>query len=51
MVGTPLSVDVTLALGETTDVVNVEATAAQVQTESATIGNVVSEKAIKRKNW
>uniref|UniRef100_Q029C2 TonB-dependent receptor, plug n=1 Tax=Solibacter usitatus (strain Ellin6076) TaxID=234267 RepID=Q029C2_SOLUE len=47
VVGTPLAVDVSLAIGETTDVVNVEATAAQVQTESATIGNVVSEKAIK----
>ncbi|MCU1237901.1 MAG: TonB-dependent receptor, plug, partial [Candidatus Solibacter sp.] len=47
VVGTPLAVDVVLSIGETTDVINVEATSAQVQTESATIGNVVSEKAIK----
>ncbi|MDP8979508.1 MAG: carboxypeptidase-like regulatory domain-containing protein [Acidobacteriota bacterium] len=47
VVGTPLTVDLTLGVGETTEVVNVEATTAQVQTENASIGNVVSEKAIK----
>ena len=47
VVGTPLTVDVTLAIGETSEVVNVEAAAVRVQTENATIGNVVSEKAIK----
>ena len=47
VVGTPLTVDLTLGVGETSEVVNVEASAAQLQTENATIGNVVSEKAIK----
>jgi hypothetical protein len=47
VVGTPLTVDMTLGVGETTDILNVEASAAPVQTENATIGNVVSEKAIK----
>src|SRR5215469_14451685 len=40
VVGTPLTVDLTLGIGETTEVVNVAATAATVQTENATIGNV-----------
>ncbi|HEV2688962.1 MAG TPA: carboxypeptidase regulatory-like domain-containing protein, partial [Bryobacteraceae bacterium] len=47
VVGTPLTVDVTLAVGEASEVVSVEAAAVQVQTENASIGNVVSEKAIK----
>ena len=47
VVGTPLTVDLTLGVGETTEVVNVEAQVAQIQTENASIGNVVSEKAIK----
>src|SRR5215467_1658216 len=47
VVGTPLTVDMTLGIGETTETVNVAAAAATVQTENATIGNVVSEKAIK----
>src|ERR1051326_4643689 len=47
VVGTPLTVDLTLAVGEASEVVGVEAAAVQVQTENASIGNVVSEKAIK----
>ncbi len=47
VVGTPLTVDVTLGVGETTEILTVEASAAPIQTENATIGNVVSEKAIK----
>ena len=47
VVGTPLTVDLTLEVGLAAEVVNVESTAVAVQTENATIGNVVSEKAIK----
>ena len=47
VVGTPLTVDLTLAVGEASEVVSVEASAVPLQTENATIGNVVSEKAIK----
>jgi carboxypeptidase family protein/TonB-dependent receptor-like protein len=47
VVGTPLTVDMMLGVGETTEILNVEATAVPIQTENATIGNVVSEKAIK----
>jgi hypothetical protein len=47
VVGTPLTIDVTLGVGETTEILNVEATAAAIQTENASIGNVVSEKAIR----
>lgn len=47
VVGTPLTVDLTLGVGETSEIVNVEASMAQIQTENATIGNVVNEKAIK----
>src|SRR5438874_8531932 len=47
VVGTPLTVDVTLEVGQAAEVVNVEASAVTVQTENAAIGNVVSEKAIK----
>src|ERR1051326_8398730 len=47
VVGTPLTVDLTLAVGEASEVVSVEAAAVQVQTENASIANVVSEKAIK----
>src|SRR5437762_3854734 len=47
VVGTPLTVHVTLTVGEATETVNVEGTAMAVQTENATIGNVVVAKAIK----
>jgi hypothetical protein len=47
VVGTPLAVDMTLSVGETTEILNVEASGVAVQTETATIGNVVSSKAIK----
>lgn len=41
---TPLAVDVTLEIGQLSDVVSVESTAEQVQTANATIGNVVTSK-------
>src|SRR5262249_37748959 len=47
VVGTPLGVDLTLEIGQSTETVTVESTGAQLQTESATVGNVVNEKAIK----
>jgi hypothetical protein len=47
VVGTPLVVDLGLEVGQATDTVTVEATAAQLQAETATVGNVVGEKAIK----
>src|SRR5258708_1374581 len=47
VVGTPLTVDVALEVGRAADIVNVESSAAPIQTETATVGNVVSEKAIK----
>src|SRR5438874_5724399 len=46
VVNTPLTVDISLEIGETTDVVNVEAQAETLQTSNAVIGNVVSQKAI-----
>lgn len=45
VVNTPLALDVTLEVGQLKDVVTVEASAEQLQTASATIGNVVSSKA------
>jgi hypothetical protein len=45
-VNTPLSVDLTLAAGEVSKVVTVQAGAEQLQTSNATIGNVVEQKAI-----
>jgi len=47
VVGIPLTIDLTLAPGDVTEIVNVEASAAPIQTENAAIGNVVSEKAIR----
>lgn len=44
-VNTPLTVDVTLELGQLSDVVSVEGTAEAIQTANATIGNVVTSKA------
>jgi hypothetical protein len=46
VVNTPLTVDMALEVGELADVVNVEATAEALQLSNATIGNVVSQKAI-----
>jgi hypothetical protein len=46
VVNTPLTVDVALELGETSETVTVEASAEQLQTSNAAIGNVVSQKAI-----
>ena len=46
VVNTPLTVDVALEVGEIADVVRVEATAEALQLSNATIGNVVSQKAI-----
>lgn len=45
-VGSPISVNLTLQLGETSETVDVQATAEQLQTSSAAIGNVVERKAI-----
>jgi hypothetical protein len=47
VVNTPLTVDLTLEVGQATETVNVESTAVQLQTENAAVGNVVTEKAIK----
>jgi len=46
VVNTPLTVDISLEVGSATEVVNVEASAAALQVENATVGNVVSQKAI-----
>ncbi len=43
-VGSPLSVDVTLEVGQLKDVVSVEGQADQIQTSNATLGNVVTSK-------
>ncbi|PYS37826.1 MAG: TonB-dependent receptor [Acidobacteria bacterium] len=45
VVNTPLSVDVTLEIGQITEIVSVEAEVATLQTTNATIGNVVTSKA------
>src|SRR5712671_5957941 len=45
-IDTPLNLEITLQVGETSDVVNVEASAERLQTSNSTVGNVVSEKAI-----
>ena len=47
-VNTPLDVNVTLATGEVSEVVTVQAGAEQLQTANATIGNVVEHKAIEQ---
>jgi len=46
VVNTPLTVDVSLEVGSATDIVNVEANAEALQVEDATVGNVISQKAI-----
>lgn len=45
-VATPLNTDITLEIGDLTETVNVQATAETVQTNTATIGNVVDQKSI-----
>ena len=45
-VGEPLTVDVTLEVGQVSEVVTVQGGAEQLQTANATIGNVVEQKAI-----
>src|SRR6266851_2333280 len=45
-VDTPLTVDIALQVGETSDVVNVEASAEKLQTNNSTMGNVVTEKSV-----
>jgi Carboxypeptidase regulatory-like domain/TonB-dependent Receptor Plug Domain len=45
-VNTPLTADMTLAAGEVSEVVTVQAGAEQLQTSNAVIGNVVEQKAI-----
>jgi Carboxypeptidase regulatory-like domain/TonB-dependent Receptor Plug Domain len=45
-VNTPLAVDLTLEVGSSTESVEVEASAETLQTTSATLGNVVEQKAV-----
>lgn len=45
-VGTPLVVDTTMEVGQATEVINIEGGYERLQTSNATIGNVVSQKAI-----
>ncbi len=45
-VDTPLTIDVTMEIGQVSETVNVQAGAEQLQTSNATIGNVVEQKAI-----
>ncbi|PYS76522.1 MAG: TonB-dependent receptor, partial [Acidobacteria bacterium] len=45
-INTPLTADVTLAAGEVSEVITVQAGAEQLQTSNAVIGNVVEQKAI-----
>jgi len=45
-VGTPLSIDITLEIGNAADVIKVEAAADQVNTVNATLGNVVERETI-----
>ena len=45
-VGSPLQVDVTLEIGQLSDVVSVEGRAEQLQTSNSTLGNVVTTKEV-----
>jgi hypothetical protein len=47
-VDTPLVVDVTLEVGQASEIVNVEGSFEKLQTANATIGNVVEQKAIEQ---
>src|SRR5207245_3516608 len=46
VVGTPLTANITLEIGSATEVVRVEAAAAQVNTSNATLGNVVERQTV-----
>ncbi len=46
LVDTPLTIDVSMEIGQVSETVNVQAGVEQLQTASATIGNVVEQKAI-----
>ena len=46
VVGTPLNVDFKMEVGQATDTVNVEAQAANLETSNATLGDVVTQKAV-----
>jgi hypothetical protein len=46
VVGTPLTINFTLELGSSTELVNVEATVEHLNTTSATLGNVVERQAV-----
>ena len=46
VVGTPLTVNITLEIGSATEVVKVEASAEQVNTVNATLGNVVEKQTV-----
>ncbi len=46
VVGTPLTENITLELGDTHDVVKVEASADNVNTSNATLGNVIEKQAV-----
>jgi len=48
VVGTPATLNITLELGDTHDVVKVEASTEVVNTSSATLGNVVEKEAVSR---
>jgi hypothetical protein len=45
-VGTPLTVDIALEVGQVSETVTVQGSTEQLQTSNATLGNVVSQKAI-----
>src|SRR5215471_1084522 len=45
-VNTPLTVDIRLQVGETTEVLTVLATAEQLQTSNSTLGNVIEQKSV-----
>jgi hypothetical protein len=47
VVGTPLSINLTLEVGNATDVVKVEASAEQINTSNATLGNVVEKETVR----
>ena len=46
VVGTPLTVNITLEIGSATEVVKVEASVEQVNTTNATLGNVVEKQTV-----
>jgi hypothetical protein len=48
VVGTPATLNITLEIGDTHDVVKVEASTESVNTSSATLGNVVEKEAVSR---